>query len=549
LILAVAFVVESCANIVAPSGGEKDKTPPKLISAEPDTFSTNFISGKIYLEFDEFIALKDPTQILISPPLKSDPTYKARGRKIIIELNDSLRKNTTYSINFGEAISDITEGNKLENFQYVFSSGDHIDSLSLSGNILSAQTAEPEKNILIMLYENQEDSILLQEQPDYFTRSSESGGFVLNYLKPGAYKLYALKDANFNFYYDQPGIEAIAFYDEIIHVSDSAKQVSLVLFNEEAKKLFLKESFSSSFGKLTLIFNKRVNDFEIISSNINAETKQIFEWNEPHDTLRFWFADMYLENLHLVLHADELMDTIEQSIKAIVVDSFSKEELFQLVERKAKGKGVIKTTVPLQDINREFVLEFNHPVSAFDAALFHVFEDSLTEVNAEILWTENDPRKIILKYDWLENTKYRVGIDRNAVTDIFGLKNEKVEQNYTTTKEADYGKIILSITNLDSSKQFILQLTNDQGKLIYSEKLYHESGFKKTFELLKPGNFKLKLIMDANGDGMWNTGNYFTHLQPEKVFFYSGQIQVKANWDIELLMDYSSLQNPLRKKL
>lgn len=550
--IAVIFTlfVLGCANIVAPTGGEKDKIAPKLTSAEPDTFSTQFIADQIILDFDEFITIKDPTQILISPPMKIAPVYKVRGKKIIVELNDSLRRNTTYSINFGEAISDITEGNKLENFQYVFSTGDHIDSLSVSGNILMAEDGTPEKNILIMLYDNQDDSTFTLKQPDYFTRSNESGGFTLNYLKSGDYKLYALQDHNLNFFYDQPGTESIAYYDELIHVTDSTKPVSLLLFNEEPKKLFLKESFSSSFGKLTLVFNKRVDDFEIISSNINSDTKQISVWNDKRDTVRLWFSNPYLDSVHLIIAADELLDTITESIDAVEKDSvLAKENRFQLVESKQKGKGVIKLTAPLHDVNSEYVLEFNHPVAEIDAAMIHVFEDSLTEVNAEASRSEKNPGKIILRYDWMENHTYQVIIDRNALTDIFGLKNEKIEKAFTTTQEADYGKVIFSLTNLDTSKLFILQLTNDQGKLIASERLYHESAFKKVFELLKPGNYKLKLVVDSNGDGMWTTGDYFNHLQPETIFFYSGQIQIKANWELELLMDYALLLNPLRKKM
>ena len=213
---ALVVGMAACANVVSPTGGPKDETPPTVIRSIPENFSPNFSSTQIRVFFDEFVTLSNlRQQLLVSPPMEIQPEIRIKGRSIIIDIEEELRPNTTYNLFFGDAIRDITEGNPIENFQFVFSTGDYVDSLSLGGTVVNAFTLQPEEGVSVMLYENPYDSIPYKERPVYFSRTSKEGQFLISNMREGSYLLFALKDNNANYLFDLPD-EMIAFSDSLV---------------------------------------------------------------------------------------------------------------------------------------------------------------------------------------------------------------------------------------------------------------------------------------------------------------------------------------------
>ena len=287
LLLASGFwlLASRCAQIVNPNGGPKDVAPPRAVKYIPDSAKTNFSSKNIAIVFDEYIQLNDlQKQLVISPPMNIQPEIKVKGKSLLIELKDSLRKNTTYTFNFGNSIRDFTEANAIEDFQYVFSTGSFIDSLKLSGAVKNAFDLKTEKGILVMLYDTYDDSVSCKKLPSYFARTKEDGSYKINNIKSGIYKVFALKDANANYIYDLP-TESIAFSDTLIAINKNSS-LDLSLFKEEPQKQKLLKANFSEHGHLLFAFAKSTND----SVKLNFLSQQpkanvIYEYSKEKDSL------------------------------------------------------------------------------------------------------------------------------------------------------------------------------------------------------------------------------------------------------------------------
>ena len=296
--ICLIFLLDSCANIVTPRGGEKDTEAPKVIRCEPKNYSVNFHSRTISISFSEFIQLKDiSNQMIVSPLLKEQPEVKIRNKSLVVSLPDSLKPNTTYAINFGNAIADITESNVLENYQYVFSTGDHLDSLDIKGKTMYAKDLSTEKGILIMLYEGQDDSLPLKQRPLYFARTTESGSFRMTNLRPGEYKMVALKDVNNNYLFDQPN-ESIAYTDQPVQAG-TKDTINLALFEEAPKRQQLLKAFSPEQGKILLTFRRPATNITIRALHASSGKKhwELNEYSAGKDSLTCWITEDYLDTL------------------------------------------------------------------------------------------------------------------------------------------------------------------------------------------------------------------------------------------------------------
>ena len=289
-LLGMTIVFFSCAQILNPGGGAKDTTAPRVVKYIPDSAAINFKGKEINIAFDEYIQLRDlNSQLIVSPPLETQPEVKLVKNKIInLEFKEPLKDNTTYTINFGNAIADITEGNVKENFQYVFSTGSFIDSLSLTGSVMYAQDLKTEKNVLVMLYSDFSDSVVFKRKPDYFGKTKADGSFQINNIRSGKYKVVALKDEDGNFVYT-PAAEYFAFADSLVDLTKN-KKVNLHLFKEEEQKLFLRK-MAPGYGSVTLIFSKGVNKIEIKGFNKTNTKDFIKEANIAQDTVTYWFPN------------------------------------------------------------------------------------------------------------------------------------------------------------------------------------------------------------------------------------------------------------------
>ena len=527
---ALLLLLASCAQIVTPSGGDKDITPPFAYdtAAVPPNFSPNFEGDKIVIPFNEYINLKDPrNQVIISPPFEVAPDIRVKNKSIIIELNEAPRENTTYTFNFGASIEDITERNPASNFKYVFSTGPELDSLVYAGYVYNAFSLKPEKEVFVMLYENTADSIPLLEKPSYFAKTDESGVFAINYLKPGNYKVFVLKDINANFLFDLP-TEAVAFQDSLITPyipKNDTNQVipKFYLFNEDNNFQFVKKSTVKAPGEVVIEMNKWSENTAVRIVDLPADAPKIYSRVATHgDSIQLWVNEWPEDTLFLEVKDDTaFVDTIGINLVTEPLEEGAKKPTLTMASN-AK---------PYFDLHKDFVVRFNHPIDSFDASKLTFIEDSIPkQVTMEP--TDSTKRAYAIKYPWKEELVYDIVLDSAAFIDIYGLASDSLVDGFRTQRENYYGDLKFKVKLPNQDHQYILEFLSANGSMI--QKLTLKEDQVLNFPNLGPGNYQFKLIFDRNNNGVWDTGNYLQHLQPETQLYYSEVIEVRSNWDQEL---------------
>ncbi len=548
--LPICMLLFSCAQVVAPSGGKKDTTPPRITKYNPDSASVNFTSKTILMTFDEFIQLKDlNNQLIISPPLIKTPdiTVEKKTLSIVFDKNEYLKPNTTYSISFGNSIQDVNENNPIENFKYIFSTGSFIDSLTLKGKVQNGFNLATEKGIVVMLYRDYSDSTVYTGQPDYFSKTNADGTFQINNIKAGKYKLVALKDINANYKYDS-GTELIGFVDAPIDVSEK-KNILIDLFQEPVKKVFLKKHSHDSYGKITLVFNQGSDSIRVnLLNNDMKGVQEFLEFSKNKDTLVYWVRNFTKDSLIMqVNNGTIILDTLEFKFIQMEDALRSKKNPLKLeVLDSPNGNQVF-------DLNREFSLKFNHPISSFENKYVPLTEDTipLNKKASSLHYSIANETVSIVKWDttlgikkseinvagkflanWKENTNYHLLILPGTFTDIFGLTNDSIKIDFKTKEEKYYGTVKLSITIPETNTNYIVQLLDEAGNMLRENFITKSQEIK--YDYLYPRKYRLKLIYDENNNHKWDTGNYMKHVQPEKVIYNSELINIRSNWDAEL---------------
>ena len=593
---AATFSYYGCAKIGSPVGGLKDESPPAVVEEKPANHSVRFGQDRIEIKFDEFIQLRDINQeLLVSPPMETKPVVRIRKKSIIVDLQEQLRDRTTYTLNFGQAIVDYNEGNQLDNYEFVFSTGDYIDSLGVSGIILNAFTLQPsEESVYVMLYDIHRDSVPYQEIPLYLGKVSEEGSFFINNLRPDTFKVFALVDVNYNFLYDNPD-EMIAFMDTTIILSaelinqlldsvqlfqdtsmvDSSAIIEydssqvdfqdtlpvplrryyslgfdLYFFKEDRKPQYLSDYKRTDPRRIELYFNRPLTDTVIVEPlNFKADTNWFLCENfVMSDTLHYWIEDSSIYKL----------DTLKLHLNYLVTDSVMRylpyDDTLRLVfthtpsrrrEQRKEEEEVEKETLQLtlnirngstHDIYKKIKITSGHPVAFIDQSRINLFmEEDTLELPRDIILIDDSfrIRNYFLEHSWEEAMKYRLFIGPEAFTDIYGLTNDTIDLSFRIQSLDHYGKINVLLEHVDH--RIIVQLTDEEEKVI-RQQLSNQDGTVE-FPFLEPGKYKLKVIFDRNLNGRWDTGRYLDKIQPEKVLYYSGDIEVRANWDLELNWD------------
>lgn len=558
-IITIGYLLASCANPVSPAGGPKDEDPPVIVKSEPPLFSKNLNTNKIKVTFNEFIQLKDVTnQVIISPPMEKMPDFKSKGKSLVIELNEELKENTTYNIFMGNAVVDLTENNPASNFQYVFSTGNVIDSLAIQGNLLRAFDLSAVEDINVMLYLDNNDTIEFDSlpyyvKPYYLTKTNENGDFVLNNLANKQYKLFALLDLNGNMIYDQP-TEEIAFIDTLIipkfdpasildtvTITDSiAEEIitselpdlvpyDLSLFQEtDSLQRLLKVVLAKNY-MLSFFFKIPVTELKIRLLDLSEEIEwAIIEPYKTHDTIIFWLQDIGLDSLTMeISDAGEILDTTEVAVKKRVIGRKEKKE-----EEKPKELSV-KYNFNNQsiDLNKPLILTFDYPIEIFDFNAITLLENDTIPLEPEIVFMDSTiQRKLAINYKWKQSTEYSLLIPDSIFYDIHGHSHDTLGTMFKSKSIEDYGNLYVSISLLNPGLSHIIQLLS--GENVIDEKFLFKDQLL-SYEYMKPGNYRLKVIYDQNSNGLWDTGDYIYKLQPENVGFFQGEITVRANWDIE----------------
>lgn len=524
--------------MVAPTGGPKDTEAPKVTKCLPANFSANYKNERIKIYFDEFAIFNDANNsVIISPPFKNDPDFITRGKMLLVTLNEKLKENTTYTINFGNAIADITEKNPLTNFQYVFSTGSTVDSLSIKGKVLNAFTGQPEKDIFVMLYLNQEDSVPLTQRPYYLSKTNDNGEFELSNLKDHPYKLFALKDFNSNYIYDLPN-ESIGYSDTLISPRyifrsindstkiDSIKNLIVYLFEEKDTTQKILKSSLIEKKELFLVFKQPTKNLRITPLNLSSEENWcIEEINPTKDTAIFWLTKTQTELLAFQVKDDGIIiDTIDFP--------FSESKNIKKSAKQTPQKlSVLASVSSVADINKPISITFSHPVKKYDLTKIKLIEEKDTLVpQIEVL----SLRKMNINHKWKEKTNYKLFILDSTFTDIYQLSHDTIITSFKTKSIEDYGTLSIHV-KLKNTETCILQFLTEK-EIVIDEKFIGESSSIK-YDYLTPGNYKVKLIIDRNRNNKWDTGKYIDKKQPEKTIYYPSIINVRKNWDVEIELE------------
>ena len=532
----LALALTFCANPIPPEGGLKDEQPPQLVPEESTpNLQTRFEAKRIELTFDEWFEIQDVfNQVVVSPPLEFpfEITLHRKTLRFDFDEKEVLRPEATYTINFGEAVRDITERNPTQNLRFVFSTGDFIDSLSVSGTIVDAQKGEPVENVLFMLYENLEDTVVRKERPFYFARTDKQGLFRIENVKAGQFKGFALQDANRNYLFDQAQ-EPIGFPDTFLVLNDSLQpKVRVKLFTED-QPLRLMGNDDSRYGLVRLNFSKPPKGLDITWQD--AGQNVIIEHNP--DTTKIWYDQPEDKGWSLFLQKDTLLnDTVK-------VRSRSRQEFLDKtkLELARPSKGALRLNP-----TKEASLTFNQPLTTFDTSLMRLYEDTLRiEVQPLYSLDTNGQRRLIIAHPWKEGMAYELELMPGALTGLYGQQNDTLLQPIQVDLLKSYGNLTLQFDSLSADSSYYIELLGKGDELVTTFTIQGDSTFQRTFRALPSGTYTVRLIEDWNGNGRWDTGNYDEKRQPEPIYLRTLE-QLRSNWDLETAINFVELRQLAR---
>ena len=517
LLLMTVSAFFDCARRGTPTGGSKDTIPPVLIKAIPVIESVNFKGDKIKIYFDEYIKLKDANKnLVISPPQKTDPIITPVGtasKFISIKILDTLDANTTYSFNFGNSIVDNNEENKLGNFKYVFSTGTYIDSLNVTGEVTDPMVKKTVKGIDVMLYEYNAsftDSTIFKQKPRYIANTLDSTLFEITNLRAGKYLLIALKDANNNKIYN-PEIDKIGFVKDTLTLPTD-KKYNFTIF-KEIPKLTVFRPKEVNEGHLIFGFEGDAKDLniEMLSQKPdNFKAEIVFE--KEKDTANYWYTPFEADSLNFLVSKNNYSENFTVKIRSSKIDSLK-------VSQSATG---------LLHLIDTFSIVTNTPIVNFDRSKIKITEKDSTEVDFKETLSKSKT-KLYLDFEKKYNTDYNFELLPKTITNIFGASNDSLSFKLKTKSPEDYGIINIDLVS-SKNTAFIVELLNEKDVLIRLMKI--DKPQKVSFNLLSPGNYGVRVTIDENKNGIWDTGSFLNKRQPEVVKYFDKKIELRANWDV-----------------
>ena len=527
------IVVIGCAKRGSPSGGPQDSIPPVLVNASPKLNSINFDSEEIRLTFDEWIKLdKVQDQLIISPPLEKS-SYEIKPltgvtKKVFLKFLDSLSPETTYTVNFGNSIKDNNENNPLTFFSYTFSTGETIDSLYIRGNTKDAFSKDSDDFISLQLYRVDSlfnDSIVFQDKPTYISNTLDSTNYKFQNLKEGQYLLIALKDNNSDYLFN-PLNDKIGFIDSLITLPRDSI-IDLKLFKEEVNIVWDKPHFINS-EKIGFGFFGKLDTNKIkIESNIPDSVNYAFIKDKETDTLNLWLSKNSFDSLNF-----SLIQSDTTKLTTVKFDR-KKDSLINSLSFKAK-------TVNIIHFNESFKISSNIPLAKIEDSLITVRDiDSLkvpfsTSINKRL-------DEIDISFDVSPSDKYSIVIMPKAIKDIRGSNNDSIQYNVVSQTLEDYGNIFLDVILSNNSKYILQLIDSEMGVIREFENI--ESNSTYSFDYIVPGKYTFRLIEDLNNNGVWDTGDYLKKRQPEPVFYYTNELEVRANWDFNEIFDLNRMKS------
>ncbi len=511
------LIFAACATIEKPNGGPSDRTPPQILSATPSDSTVNFNYNKIIITFDEFIKLNNPnSQIIINPFQKEKPSFTVQGKKLKIELKDTLLKNTTYHIFFGNAIQDITESNPAAGVDYVFSTGAFLDSCSLSGFAGDAFTNKSTNKAWVMLYHNLSD--LKDTTPVYITHVNENGAFKFRNISPGKYYLCALEESNSNFKYDMPD-EKIAFIDTAITLSTDRNVIDslkLYLFAEKQTKQKHLKTEMTHYHTVRSSFRITFENPQI--TLINQDDNTVFVWNNKKDSVTFYVKNKDIDSLKYIITDNNFCDTISQALKFKGRQkNFSTDTLIKLTPSSVR-----ESISP----NERFCISSNVPIEQWDTSkiILSINKDTIA---ASLSKLDEIGQRWELNNEIKPGENASLVINKGAATDIYGYANDSIKFNFKMLLESETGTLQLNLINLPNKPLIISASSKEKTYKIFSEGNEEQIIFSN----MLPSEYELKIIVDENNDGEWTHGIFDELKQAEKVFTLARPVQIKKNWE------------------
>ena len=535
---AIAFTFSSCANVVSPSGGPKDTIPPVVVLSTPENLSCGFTTNNINITFDEYVVLDNPSKnILISPPLENAPEYKLHNKTLSIKFKETLRQNTTYSINFGSAIKDLHEGNIFKDYVYVFSTGDIIDTLGLEGYVLSASDHKPQEEFIVALYNNNNDSIVQDSlpffvKPNYITKTDKTGKFRFSGLKEDNYLLFAIKDSNSNIIFDLPN-EDIAFLDSLINPSHhSLDSIALYSFIQEdsIQKLLKKEIVEE--GLLRFVFRYPAQDVNIDILETLPDTFSIYPtFSANHDTILWYFTPNKDSLLYTINYDTLINDTTQMSLKPRNIGGSKRKK--QDEGRKSLD---IKSNISSSKLRPEqdLIISFMEPVTDIilrDTTWFITSKDTIFD-DLEFHKIDSFGLRYKFNKDFNPGESYKLIIPDSVFYSFKGITNDTTIISFNVPELSEYGNIFVMVEKPNDVAQLIIELMDEKGKI--QEKQIVKGSTKIEFKYLTPKKYKIRAILDKDGNGKWSPGDFGKKLLPEAIHYHKDVFDVKANWDIDL---------------
>ncbi len=582
--------VVGCARMGSPDGGWYDDTPPYVVGSTPQDKEANVHPKRISIYFNEFIKLEDAqNKVIVSPPQLEMPEIKDGGKRVIVELKDTLKENTTYTIDFSDAISDFTEGNPMGSYTFTFSTGKEIDTLEVAGYLLDAENLEPVKGVMVGLYDDLSDTVLTSKPMMRISRTDSRGHFVIKGVAPGTYRAYALQDMDNDFKYNQKS-EMVAFnhqtfepswkpdtrqdtiWRDSLHIDQILQipythflpdDITLLAFTAVQDNRYLVKTERQEPHKLGFYFSYGHEQLPVIRGlNFDADSAFIVEPSLHKDTIYYWLRDTALVNRDsLEIEAQYMMtdsagmlvsktDTLEMIPKVSYekrrkarereIEKWQKEQ-----EKKKKREEKYDTVMPREELKLKInpsgsispltrvIIETPTPLQRLDTAAIHLY----TKVDS--LWYDADftfrpdtanIRRYTIKADWKLETEYSLEIDSAAFEDIYGLTTNPIKQGLKVKSKDDYSTLLVNLSGIRDTG-IVVQILNASDAVTDEQRA--KDG-KVKFQYVTPGKMYLRAYVDSNGNGQWDTGDYYADLQPEDVYYYHKEIECKAKWDVTI---------------
>lgn len=598
----IAVLVASCARMGQPDGGWYDEVPPKVVGATPGERATKVNQQKLEIRFSEYIKVDNPTEnIIFCPPQLEMPEIKATGKSVKIELKDTLMPNTTYTIDFSNAISDNNEGNPMGNYTYVFSTGEQIDTLEVSGYVLEAETLEPVKGSLVGLYSNLEDSAFTTQPMLRVGRTDGDGQFRIRGIAPGKYRIFSLMDSDGDYKLSQRG-EMLGYSHDIIvptckpdiyqdtiwmdslRISDIKRvpythflpdDVCIRAFTQKLTDRYLIKTERQNPEKFSVYFSTPSDTLpKLRALNFNDSAAFVIETSEQIDTITYWLKDTTLVNqdtlrvemtysmtdsLGAMIEQTDTIDLLpkisyekRQKLKADKIEEWTKKA----EKERKKGREprerhpdslALKTEIVIPSKmapNQNITLRFETPLQKLDTAAIHLYSkiDTLWYVSPVEIVTEGlPPRTYMIKGEWRSGIEYSLEIDSAAFTDIYGTVSDPVTQGVKIASEEDFGSLFVNMRGIrNDSAQVIVEMLDKSGNM--KAQSIAQDGTAE-FYYVQAGEYYLRCIIDANRNGKWDTGDYDLDLQPEEVYYLPESVECKEKWDIT--KDFNINSHPL----